>query len=101
ENYLLESIHRSRQTNRSPSTASIEVTFTYAKLGTESLYYVKRHWERRRAGVKETLIIEQDGRAIKSLSYDQAQNFLNELIPSGVSDLFFFDGEKISELADD
>jgi len=101
ENYLLESIHHSRETNRSPSTASIEVTFTYAKLGTESLYYVKRHWERRRAGVKETLIIEQDGRAIKSLSYDQAQNFLNELIPSGVSDLFFFDGEKISELADD
>lgn len=101
DNYLLESIHHSRETNRSPNTASVEVTFTYAKLGTESQYHVKRQWERKVKGVKETLTVQQDGQAIQGLSYDQAQNFLNELIPIGVSDLFFFDGEKIAELADD
>lgn len=101
ENYLLESIHHSKRTDRSPSTASVEVTFTYAKLGTENQYRVIREWERKGKGVKETLSIKQDGQSIQGLSYEQAQNFLNELIPIGVSDLFFFDGEKIAELADD
>lgn len=101
DNYLLESIHHSKETNRSPNTASVEITFTYAKLGTENQYHVKRQWERKGAGVKEALTVLQDGQVIQGLSYDQAQNFLNELIPSGVSDLFFFDGEKIAELADD
>ncbi|MBW7469715.1 DNA sulfur modification protein DndD [Marinobacter sp. F4218] len=101
ENYLLESIHHSKQTDRSPNTASVELTFTYAKLGTENQYRVKREWERKGKGVKETLTIEQDGQSIQGLSYEQAQTFLNELIPIGVSDLFFFDGEKIAELADD
>ena len=101
DDYLLESIHHSRETNQPQNMASVELTFTYAKLGTENLYRVKRQWARKKAGVKETLTIEQDGQTIQGLSYEQTQNFLNELIPSGVSDLFFFDGEKISELADD
>lgn len=101
DQYLLDAIHHSKETDRSPNSASVEVTFTYAKLGTENQYRVIRHWERKRKGVKETLTIEQDGKSIKGLSSEQAQNFLNELIPIGVSDLFFFDGEKIAELADD
>lgn len=34
-------------------------------------------------------------------SPEQLQGFLNELIPVGVGDLFFFDGEKIATLAED
>ena len=101
DNYLLESIHHCRDTSRSPNGASVEISFSYAKLGTENQYHVKRQWEKKRSGVKEILTVLQDGQVIQGLSYDQAQNFLNELIPIGVSDLFFFDGEKIAELADD
>jgi DNA sulfur modification protein DndD len=101
DEFLLDAIHHSKETNRTANTASVELTFTYAKLGTESQYHVKREWERRGKGVKEALTILEDGSPIKGLNYDQAQNFLNELIPAGVSDLFFFDGEKIAQLADD
>ncbi len=38
---------------------------------------------------------------VSELGYDQCQGFLNELIPHGIADLFFFDGEKIAELAED
>ncbi|MXE65963.1 DNA sulfur modification protein DndD, partial [Escherichia coli] len=38
---------------------------------------------------------------LSELGYDQCQGFLNELIPHGIADLFFFDGEKIAELAED
>ncbi|WP_106477949.1 DNA sulfur modification protein DndD [Phytohalomonas tamaricis] len=101
DEFLLEALHHSRATGRSANTAAVELTFTYAKLGTENQYHVKREWERRNNGVKEALTIHENGTPIKGLNYDQAQNFLNELIPAGVSDLFFFDGEKIAQLADD
>ncbi len=101
DEFLLDAIHHSKETGRSANTASVELTFTYAKLGTESQYHVKREWQRKGNGVKEALTIQENGSPIKGLNYDQAQNFLNELIPAGVSDLFFFDGEKIAQLADD
>jgi DNA sulfur modification protein DndD len=101
DEFLLDAIHHSKETGRSANSSSVELKFTYAKLGTESEYSVKREWERKGKGVKETLTILENRSPIKGLSYEQAQNFLNELIPAGVSDLFFFDGEKIAQLADD
>ena len=101
DEFLLDTIHHSRETGRSANSSSVELKFTYAKLGTESQYHVKREWERKGKGVKEALTVLENGTPIKGLSYDQAQSFLNELIPAGVSDLFFFDGEKIAQLADD
>lgn len=101
DEFLLDAIHHSRETGRSATSSSVELKFTYAKLGTESQYHVKREWERKGKGVKEALTILENGTPVKGLSYDQAQSFLNELIPAGVSDLFFFDGEKIAQLADD
>lgn len=47
------------------------------------------------------MLLEKDGVQIPELSYDQCQGFLNELIPTGIADLFFFDGEKIADLAED
>lgn len=101
DQFLLDAIHHSKETGRSANAASVELAFTYAKLGTESQYRVKREWQRKGKGIKEALTILENDAPIKGLSYDQAQTFLNELIPAGVSDLFFFDGEKIAQLADD
>ena len=49
----------------------------------------------------EKLSIFEEGKELSELSQDQCQGFLNELIPFGVSELFFFDGEKIADLAED
>lgn len=81
-----------------PEEAFIELTFTYNKGGNESEFKVTRSWMR---GKKDKIILEQDGKKLDELNDDQCQGFLNELIPHGVADLFFFDGEKIAELAED
>lgn len=78
--------------------ASVELTFSYNKSGIQSEFFVSRHW---RKGQKDELSLHQDGALLSELNYDQCQGFLNELIPNGIADLFFFDGEKISELAED
>ncbi len=101
EAFLKKSIHRYKVKDQTSNEASVELSFTYAKLGIDCQYRVVRSWRDTGKSVKEELEIFENGNIIKGLSYEQAQNFLNELIPIGVSDLFFFDGEKIKELAED
>lgn len=99
--YLLDSVHKSKKTGKKAEYAIIDLQFTYANLGVLHHYQVRRSWTITNNKVSETLRISQDNSVIKNLSYEQAQGFLNELIPIGVSDLFFFDGEKIAQLAED
>ena len=99
--FLSDSVHESKVTGIREDNAAVEMTFSYANLGVISHYHINRSWTVLGNKVKEILTISQDGTAIHNLSYDQAQGFLNELIPIGVSDLFFFDGEKIAQLAED
>jgi DNA sulfur modification protein DndD len=82
----------------SDNKSSIQLIFTHSLNGVENEYRVTRSWRR---GQKDKLVLEQDCAELSSMSYEQCQSFLNELIPPGISDLFFFDGEKIAELAED
>lgn len=96
--HLAALVHNGVNDIQRPDKASIELCFTYNKAGVESEFTVIRSWKR---GKKDRLMLLQDGEAKDELDYDQCQGFLNELIPHGVADLFFFDGEKIAELAED
>ncbi|UQC69805.1 DNA sulfur modification protein DndD [Lelliottia sp. AC1] len=91
-------IHHGSTAGERPSEASIELIFTYNKGGHEAEFTVTRTWKK---GKKDQLSLQQDGQLLEELDYDQCQGFLNELIPHGIADLFFFDGEKIAELAED
>jgi DNA sulfur modification protein DndD len=84
-----------------PDRAHIELQFTYARLGTTMRYRVCRSWIDRGGSVEETLQIWQNDEAKPLLEGNNAQAFLSQLIPAGVSQFFFFDGEKIAALAKD
>jgi DNA sulfur modification protein DndD len=96
ENYLRESVHRSGQYR----SAAVGIEFDYAEDGTVHRYKVQREWNLREKKVVERLTVEKDGAAISSVPREEWHQFLQELIPPGVSQLFFFDGEKIQEIAD-
>lgn len=91
-------IHNGTNYIEQPEEAAVELTFTYNKGGHEAEFTVTRAWKK---GKKDRLSLQQDGQPLSELDYDQCQGFLNELIPHGIADLFFFDGEKIAELAED
>lgn len=101
EEFLDTSIHRPKGGISQPYKASIELNFSYSSLGTIKNYSVERAWKKKGKKIIEELSITEDGKVLYELNKDQCQGFLNELIPIGVSDLFFFDGEKIAELAED
>jgi DNA sulfur modification protein DndD len=86
---------------RTSSIASVGLEFDYAEGGIVQHYRVSRRWTVRGSKVVETLTLEKDGSPVDAVPRDEWHGFLQELIPPGVSQLFFFDGEKIAEIARD
>lgn len=98
---LKQYIHKPRKSMVTPDSSAIELNFTYGKQGTVNEYKIIRSWEEKGSKLAEHLAIFKDGEKLEGLTPEQLQSFLNELIPIGVADLFFFDGEKIADLAED
>ena len=101
ESFLQELIHRSDESVVRSTSASISLEFTYARLGERTRYRVLRNWDENSQGVTERLRVFRDAQAQEELSDEQAQAFLNLMVPSGISQFFFFDGEKITAFARD
>lgn len=101
EEYLRSRIHRYRGIDVQPDTASVGLEFEYVQFGQKDRYEVKRTWKRGESRVADLLQIYRNGEDLGDVESEQWQDFLKELIPQGVSKLFFFDGEKIQHLAED
>lgn len=80
--------------------AAVTLEFDYAEAGKVHRYRIRREWTTRGRSVVEALDLLKDGETITAVPRDEWHSFLQELIPPGVSQLFFFDGEKISEIAE-
>lgn len=96
DDYLRGRINRAS----SRAEAAVALEFDYAEAGVVHRYSVRREWRAQGKAIVETLLLEKDGAAISAVPRDEWHHFLQELIPPGVSQLFFFDGEKISEIAE-
>ena len=101
--YLSKIIHRNPISDSFLNQASVSLEFEYARDGVKKECRVERFWKRQRSreAVKEGLAIYENGRLNTEFETEYQQNYINELIPFGVSQLFFFDGENIQKLVDD
>ena len=84
----------------SSGSAKVKLDLEVVEAGIARCYRVIRSW-RNAHDVREELRITRDGEEILGVPSDQLQAFLDELIPLGLSEFFFFDGEHIQKLADD
>lgn len=100
--YLDSRIHTNANSIIQPNTACVAVEFRYSDSEAVHEYKVSRFWERRSTGkVHETLSVERNGKPLDDIATEYWPEFVRDLIPLGVAQLFFFDGEKIQHLADD
>lgn len=99
--YLRNRVHHIPNALLPITHASVELEFEYAQAGVKRTYRVKREWELQDAkNLKEWLHIYENGLEL-DVDAGQWQDFLKDLVPPGLSQLFFFDGEKIQSLASD
>jgi DNA sulfur modification protein DndD len=80
--------------------ASVVLSFRYFTEGEEHLYEICRAWQYTADQVREELRIFKNGSPDAWLS-DHWTQLVEELFPLEVSQLFFFDAEKIRSLAED
>lgn len=100
EDYLRSRVHKGPSSDES-GRASVGIEFEFAESGVVHTYEVSRAWSVRGSSVQESMDLRKNGETVSSVPRDEWQNFLHELLPVGVSQLFFFDGEKITEIAED
>lgn len=75
----------------------IDLEFTMDSEGKES-YRIHREWSGDKKRVSEAIRVYKDGE-YNSFLTDNWTMFIENILPSGLSNFFFFDGEKIAELA--
>ncbi|MBJ8440239.1 DNA sulfur modification protein DndD [Acinetobacter junii] len=97
EEYLANRINR----NNKKLSASIELTFIYTEANQPAEYTIQRSWYINNSILTEKLNLTKNGEQITSVPQEEWSNFLLELVPIGVSQLFFFDGERIQDMAED
>lgn len=66
----------------------------------EEIYRVHREWDGNKQRVTENISVYKDGKYNQFLT-DNWSMFIENILPSGLSGFFFFDGEKIAKLAEE
>lgn len=99
EQYLRGRIHRSANGVIPLDWASVELEFEYAIAGERHTYTVERSWKDDGKRVKETLRVRQGPEPTDEMDARQWDGFIRGLIPPALTQLVFFDGEKILALA--
>lgn len=86
-------------TNRADGSlySYIELEFKLKDENTER-YLIRREWSANGLRTREKISVKKDNESNKFLS-DNWSMFVENILPSGLSNFFFFDGEKIAELA--
>lgn len=79
--------------------AALELEFIHHSEGNETTYRIKRFWKSTGKSIDESMEVLKDGH-IDTVMSEQWYEYVDEFIPSNISNLFFFDGEQIESLAD-
>lgn len=94
--YLRDCIHR----NADPGEgAGVVLRFRRTVEGRVSYFELQRHWREGVKGIEETLRVLRDGER-DDLFTDHWDEVIETYLPVGISNLFFFDGEQIKDLAE-
>jgi len=102
--YLSGKIHSSDATGYAPTSAQVALVFEHVNAGAQHQYSITRSWTRSAgnvADVDESLVLLRDNLPIDDVETDHWNEFIRDLVPPGLADLFFFDGEKIQRLAEE
>lgn len=96
EGYLRSAIHKDVDPGEG---ASVGLRFSMQEEGRSVEYELARMWSEKGGKIRESFEVFKDGKNDKGLS-ELWGDHIQEILPPRIAPLFFFDGEKIEELAD-
>jgi DNA sulfur modification protein DndD len=100
DSHLVKRIHVPLNSAKRPMSAKVGVLLDYVSVGRKQVYYIERSWYLVRERVKQTLRIWEGDQELVDFDTDRhKESFLRELVPPPMTDIFFFDGERLQMLA--
>ena len=102
---MMKLLHMDRSSNRRADDAYVSLKFQYGDGSDLKYYAITRSWQNSNGHIDERLRIEcaasQDA-VFESLQVEESelQAFIDNMLPRGITDMFFFDGEEIAILAE-
>jgi len=99
---LIGHLHRNKSAASCAEFARIGLEFDHVINGEKNTYYVERNWTLKSGGkVQEDFKVDKDGSPLEEISPKHWESFISDIVPARLSQLFFFDGEKIKSIAED
>lgn len=98
EDHIKNRIHRTRGAVVPLNHTSISVSFDYSIYGNDQHFEIIRSWKIKPEKFQEQLKIKLNGNLLTNPSEERWQDYIDDLIPPSITELFFFDGEKIQDL---
>lgn len=95
ENFLKKNINK----NNYDEGAQVELVFFRKYKGKNEKFKISRNWKPNGKKIKEEFFVFINDEYDQDITKDW-DNFVDQILPSRVASLFFFDGEKIEQLAD-
>lgn len=102
ESKLSYSAYLKKYTNTNNPLKDVHIVLDFSIPSDEGLttLKVKRSWNQNNKIIKDNLTITKESLIDEYLS-ENWDTFIEEILPVGISSLFFFDGEKISRIAEE
>ncbi|MDA3915486.1 MAG: DNA sulfur modification protein DndD [Deltaproteobacteria bacterium] len=101
KSFLQQQIHQGNNSLLPNTFAKVAVDFDHVSLGKYNNYLVERSWTFDNNTLREYLKIYTNGKLKENVNDEFWRGFIEEIIPERLSQLFFFDGEKIKDIAED
>ena len=101
KSFLQQQIHQGNNSLLLNTFAKVAVDFDHVSLGKYNNYLVERSWTFDNNTIREYLKIYTNGKLKENVNDEFWRGFIEEIIPERLSQLFFFDGEKIKDIAED
>ncbi|NJL06329.1 MAG: DNA sulfur modification protein DndD [Chloroflexaceae bacterium] len=99
--FIRQRLHRHPAQQVPLQSAQVGILFEHVHAGVLSTYDAVRMWRFEGEALHETVSLYQNGTPLQTIAPEHWGDFLRDLIPPGLADLFFFDGEQVQALADD
>lgn len=98
-------LHQDARTGKRSEDASATLELLYARGQTISRYKITRTWENNSGKISEYLTVDRTvagSKEYSSMGSDdlQLQMIIDQMVPKSIARMFFFDGEKIQEMAE-
>lgn len=98
---LKSRIHIPRNGSERPTSSKVSIEFDLSSQGETNSYRIERTWQLKEEKIEERLRVSKNEHLLDEIDSQHWPSFISEIVPERLSQLFFFDGEKIKNIAED